>query len=132
MLKASYQEVQKIKEKEIENTFMNLRRCSKIVTKEKFEIEGRNNDNKYYTIDLNQIASVYQNYLEKLPLRLQSLVELGVKLTIKLPFELTISTGKKLKYIAWDFPISTSKYMISNLVVTPAKWVLEKIYNLKK
>jgi hypothetical protein len=132
MLKASFQEVQKIKEKEIENTFMNLRRCSKLGHKEKLEFDGKNNDSKYYTIDLNQIAGVYQYYLEKLPPRLQILVELGVKVAIKLPLELTISTGKKLKSIAWDFPINTSKYIINNLVVSPAKLVLERIYNFNK
>jgi hypothetical protein len=126
-LRAHFLEIQQIKEKEIENTFMNLRRGSKLNKHKPHNDDSEN----YYTINLKEIENLYEHYLQKLPTRLQSLVKFGVDLTIKLPFNLSISAGQKIKSIAWDFPINTSKKIVNNLVISPAKWVLYKICRSK-
>jgi hypothetical protein len=129
-LKAQFVEIQQIKEKEIENTYMNLKRGSKINKQIPQNIQNRDSEN-YYTINFKEIENLYEHYLQKLPARLQSIVIFGVDIAIKLPFNLSIRASQKLKCILWDFPIFTTKKIAYEFVISPGKWVLNKICPLK-
>lgn len=126
-LKAQFIEIQQIKEKEIENTYMNLKRGSKINKQIPQIPQNEEEGTNYYTINFKEIENLYEHYLQKLPIKLQSIVIFGVNIGVKLPFSLSIRVGQKIKYIAWDFPIYTTKKIANDCVISPLKWFLNKI-----
>jgi tetratricopeptide (TPR) repeat protein len=128
-LKNCYEEL----EKENSALYKNIRK--KFVSNSSNNIDSKFDDkenDKVFFFNLKNYKKLKcSDLIELIPKTGKKIINLGINLSIIIPYKIAMKTASTIKNIFWDFPFNITSKSINFFVIEPAKLVLNKVNLIK-